>query len=719
MRIFDLLEKWWFQYIILAFVLLIIYASTFSNGYVADDKVVFTENSYVMKGISGIEEILRYDSYKGYIIANKKALVKPGHYTPLSLISFALEEEYFKADPYYSHWINLILFIILSWLILGLCRILFSKVVPPNEASVLAFLAALLFSLHPLQTEVVNQIKNRDAILAMIFGISAASLFLFTAHKHWVLRIPVSAISAFLFFLALISKETAYSFVLIIPLMMWAFGHSRKRDYTLVILPLMGVCYVYYKYFQNFLTLEFNQAIIKNIIYNPFADAPQVADKIATMFFVWLKYLQKMVVPFPLTHDYTYSEVTAKSFTDISVIGSLILVIALILASLTILRKHKTIFTFSLLSIVSVLLTISHFIFPLDRIMAESYFQIAILPFSIGIAYMFYDVAKKFSNEKSFIDFQPTFYSLVVLLVLYAIVSVSRNPEWKDNLTLHMADVKKSPNSARLRDALGDLLVHESKKVKNDLPKRKEILNLAIKHLKKSLEIYPEFTGAWVSLGDIYAELGMLKEAREHYQKSLKFDKTHAEAHHSLAKVCMETADYRGAVKCFINWISADAKNTHHVSEAFYGIGLAYEKMHKLDSAAFAYNAAIMYDSTFSEAYNRLGVTEGKRKGSMHVSIAYFNKAVYFNKRNVDAYFNLGEAYSKKGDFGRAIACYEKILTYQPRNGVAYFEISKMHLQKKDIQKAQLYLNKAIELEPGLRAKVKYRNWFNISEKGS
>jgi tetratricopeptide (TPR) repeat protein len=719
MRISVLLEKWWFQYAALAFLLTIVYANTLSNEYVLDDKVVFTENVYVMKGISGFEDILRYDSYKGYIAANKKALIKPGHYTPISLLTFALEEEYFKSDPYVSHLVNLVLFILASWLVLALCRTLFGRVAEEKEAALLAFVAALVFALHPLQTEVVNHIKNRDAVLAMIFGTTSAIVVLLSVGRHWVIKVLATLPAALFLLLALMSKETAYAFVLIIPLMIWAFAHSRKRDYPIVVLPLSAAAYFYFKWMQSFLTLEPNPAIKSNIIYNPFADAPLLKDQIATMFFVWLKYLQKLAVPFPLTHDYTYSVVTAKSFSDLSVIGSILLVVVVILVSLTILRKHAKIFTFALISLVISLLTVSHVLFPLDRIMAESYIQIALLPFSIGIAYMFYDIAKKFNRNISFVDFQPVFYAMVVVFVAYAIVSFSRNPQWKDNLTLHMADVKTSPSSARLRDALGDLLATEAKKVKNDVPKKKEILNMSIKHLKKALEIYPEFTSAWVSLGDIYAELGMLTEAREHYQKALNFDKTHAEAHHSLAKICMETSDYRGAVKCFISWISADAANKHHVSEAFYGIGQAYEKMHKLDSAAFAYNAAIMYDSTFSDAYNRLGVTEGKRKGSMHVSIAYFNKAIEFNKRNIEAYFNLGEAYAKKGDFDRAIACYEKILIYQPRNGLAYFEISKMYLHKKNTQKAQLYLNKAIELEPELRSKIKYRNWFNISEKGS
>ena len=715
MQILSLIEKPWFQYLFVSLFVVVLYANSLSNGYVLDDKIVFTENAFARNGVSGIVDIMRYDSYKGYITENKKALIKPGHYTPLSVVSFAVEEEYWGMNPYRSHLINVGIFWLSSLLMLALCRFLFSKILSPQEASSLALLATLIFIAHPLQTEVVNHIRNRDALMTLFFGLIAAYLLLYSAGKHIVLKLAMIFPISILFFLALLSKETAYAYIAIFPAMLWAFGHTRKRDHVIIILPLLLVAGGYYHYLFSFFALDPNEAIMKNIIYNPFADATSTSEKVATMFFVWLKYFQKLFLPFPLTHDYSFSEVTAKKFADFSVIGSIVLLVGAILLSLTILRKHKAVFAFSLLSILFVFGTVSHWLFPLDRVMAESYIQLAIFPFSIGLAYIFHDLAQRFAGGLNFTQSKPIMYFAAAVLFAYSLLTISRNPDWKDEITIHMADVKTSPNSARLRDALGDLLVIESKKIKNDLNKRKEILNLAIKHLKKSLEIYPEFTSAWVSLGDIYAELGMYKEAREHYQKALKFDNTHAEAHHSLAKICVETDDNRGAIKCFINWVMADPKNTQHFAEAFYGIGNAYEKLDKLDSATFAYSAVILADSTYSDAYNRLGITEGKRKGSMHVSISYFNKAIYFNKRNISAYQNLGEAYAKKGDFNRAIASFERVITLDPKNALAYFEISKVYLQKNNLQKAQVYLNKALELDPSLKSKIKYNGWYTPS----
>ena len=137
---------------ILVFIALpfLLYAAALRFGYVLDDQMVIWQNAYVQKGFAGLREIFASDTFLGYF-RTPQALLEGGRYRPLSLATFAAEVSVFGADkPNISHGINLLLYgltgVVLYRVLLGLfplrdgARWYFST----------AFIASLLFLLHPL-----------------------------------------------------------------------------------------------------------------------------------------------------------------------------------------------------------------------------------------------------------------------------------------------------------------------------------------------------------------------------------------------------------------------------------------------------------------------------------------------------------------------------------------------------------------------------------------
>ena len=80
-----------FQVIIISLLVALFYGNTLSNQFALDDGMVILENKFVMKGITGIPDILTHDSFYG-AIGNSENL-SGGRYRPLSLVAFAMEYE--------------------------------------------------------------------------------------------------------------------------------------------------------------------------------------------------------------------------------------------------------------------------------------------------------------------------------------------------------------------------------------------------------------------------------------------------------------------------------------------------------------------------------------------------------------------------------------------------------------------------------------------------
>jgi tetratricopeptide (TPR) repeat protein len=79
---------------VLVLIGLIFYCTTLYNEYALDDGIIIHQNSYVLKGIRGIKDILTRDAYDSfYKRMNAKDQLQGGRYRPLPIVSFAIEQE--------------------------------------------------------------------------------------------------------------------------------------------------------------------------------------------------------------------------------------------------------------------------------------------------------------------------------------------------------------------------------------------------------------------------------------------------------------------------------------------------------------------------------------------------------------------------------------------------------------------------------------------------
>ncbi|MDD4150951.1 MAG: hypothetical protein PHE33_13085, partial [Bacteroidales bacterium] len=175
----------------------ILYGNTIGNDYALDDAIVITGNQFTQKGIKGIPDIFKYDTFTGFWLSSypgqtasqiqeEKKLVAGGRYRPLSLSTFALEVEIFgkkikdangqivyRGNPTISHFINILLYFLTTCLL----YIILLRLIPPKNDGKwyfsFAFIASILFLAHPIHTEAVANIKGRDEIMTLLGSLAA------------------------------------------------------------------------------------------------------------------------------------------------------------------------------------------------------------------------------------------------------------------------------------------------------------------------------------------------------------------------------------------------------------------------------------------------------------------------------------------------------------------------------------------------------------------
>lgn len=154
-----------------------------------------------------------------------------GAYTPLTLLSWALNDAISGLSPVGYHGGNLVLHLLNVLLAYRLVRVL-------TRNTGLAFIAALLFGLHPMQVEAVAWASARKDTLYALFYISGLLAWLRyrDAEKQ---RLGWYAATLLLFLGALLSKGVAVTFPAVVLLMELYRGRSFGAKMVLDKLPLL------------------------------------------------------------------------------------------------------------------------------------------------------------------------------------------------------------------------------------------------------------------------------------------------------------------------------------------------------------------------------------------------------------------------------------------------------------------------------------------------
>lgn len=625
-----------------------LYGNTIRNKYALDDHLVTYPNQQIAKGIKAIPEIFttRYAS-EGDLTYGYRPLVKT---------TFAIEYELWGFKPGRSHFINLLLYAITGLLLFSLLRRLLK-----DHSVYLPFLITLLFVAHPIHTEVVASLKNRDEILGFLFNIATLLSILRYVRTRKAAYLVLGVIS---FLMVLISKPSAGAFIIIYPLVLYFFTDIKTKP----LISLTAVSVVLLVLFLLIPKLLLPENVRPYMFYeNPLFYDPTLGQRIGTGFLILLSYLKLMVYPHPLLFYYGYDMIPLVNPASFKVIISILIHLGLFIYSLYLIRK-KHILSFAILFYLLAIAPYSNLLVASPGMVAERFAYAASLGFCMALVYLLFLL---FNDRKRTDIIRGRWSPLIfiipfIILVLYSFKTINRNKDWKDPLTLYENDIGHLDRSVKAHMLYASAMTLEVIET-FDMQEQAKMIELIPEHYKKAIGIYPENYEAMVNLGSFYSmTLQDYEEAIKYFRQALEIEPNRYEPYYNLAYAHEKSGDTTLALKYYNKALDLAPQNIRLRS----------------DLSRLLFHA-----------------------GEIQKAINHNFEIIRSDSTIAQPYLNLGDIYMVE-DSARGIYFWEKAMSLEP-DFKKCMEISWYYRQQLDTARTWYYYNMAQEIRPRMKMESK------------
>lgn len=572
------------------------YANTLGHDYAWDDVIVITENSRVQRGLSSIPEHFQFRS--------RVNLEDFTGYRPVTMSSFSLDQAVAGMNPGFGHLVNALLFALCAVILFFTLRRLL-----PRHHAVFSFLVTLVFIVHPIHVEAVANIKSRDEILSLLFGLGAWNLYL----KHhdtgkWLSLLGTSV----LLLLAIWSKEQAVLFFVFLPLSVWFLRDGNWRDKlgSLLKVPAMflAIGLVYWLVSSavvgtpsGFTPVGY---IEHPIMGNSYAEEIGLPIKMANKTRLFFLHIQKFLVPHPLVYFSGYNQVPILYFSENPV--GLILPVLLALGWLFVtvrlwLRKHMPVIVFGSLFVFVGIFFYLHILIFLWDTMADRFLFTPSVGLCLLLVALVYRLLKLDPAENPIEQWRNAdnakgkrqralglLAGIAVLAGTFSVMTFSRNMAWKDNMTLFRTDLPHMPNCSRAHYYLANELARDYDQLPNQAEAKAEIKAL----YRRAIEITPYAYHAYVALGENLIRFGENEEAIELLRDAVHYYPEEADPHFYLGKALFLTNRHLAAVNALEKSRALDAvpDDTWEMLGRAYGGAKQFAKGRALMAEAIARN---------------------------------------------------------------------------------------------------------------------------------
>ncbi len=667
------------QYILVFMLALLLYLPSLKNKFALDDLMMINQNQFTKSGWEGMRKIFTNDSFTGFF-GEEKALLPGGRYRPLSQAVFNLMYSSYADDPFPYHLINIIFYSISMVVALAFLNQLFQ----PKSFISIPLIAVLLYVFHPLNSEVVANIKSLDLILAGLFGflsLFAVIKFMDTSKIFYLVLALVTV------FLALLSKETIITFSPLV-ILFWLFFRRDKTRLALIGFGGFVLVSVFYLFLRWSIIGNSNDVVVSELLNDPFLQAVG-NQKLATIFYTWFVYLKLMFLPIDLTHDYYPYVIELVSFKNATVIFIVFFLLSSIFYSLwhiwlLITKKIKpNILVFGFLFLSIVFSVSSNLFINIGAFMNERFLYIALLGFTVIIAKLLFDISALTKSKN--INVVVTLLSFAILIP-YSVKTVAREKVWFNDFKLFTTDVEISKNSAKCNVSAGGEYLKLASKT-TDAGRRELLLQKANLLISKGVKIHPLYLQGWILLGNSYFDMGNLHSAKDCYSNALKISPDNSFALNNIYNTGNKAQikkDYNLSSEIFTICIKSKYKeyeSTVYLASDIANLGNPKKATLMLDSLVNIYPDKYM-------AYNKLGEFYGRYFNQLEKAEEYLTKAYSINKTDPVLLENLGVLYGFKSNHKKALEFLLKAHEFNKTSKELRMNILRCYLKMGDEQNA-------------------------------
>jgi tetratricopeptide (TPR) repeat protein len=215
----------------------------------------------------------------------------------------------------------------------------------------------------------------------------------------------------------------------------------------------------------------------------------------------------------------------------------------------------------------------------------------------------------------------------------------------------------------------------------------------AIEHYERAIRQKPDYAEAHNNLGFALAHIGRPREAIEQYEQAIRLMPYYSEAYNNLGNVMLNMGRMPEAMDYF--WQAQRLKPDY--PEACNGLGVASIRMDRYPEAIEYFREALRLKFDYPEAHSNLGVAlvHTDRPGD---AIEQYRQAITFKPDYFEAINNLGNAYKILGQYQQAIEQYRQALALKPDFANIYFNLAMTYAKMRQSSEAVAAAQKALEL---------------------
>lgn len=451
---------------------------------------------------------------------------------------------------------------------------------PPINRKVIiwSFFGALLFLVHPIQSQAVAYITQRFESLSSFFYLLCFYLFMTKRYaRAWIAG-----------FLAASSKETALTLPLV--LILWDLLFDGKIMYRLRrrlllygFFLLLGVKIVVQLTLSPAQTLAlFTQP---RELLSAVSMGSQVSENhrsltrttyLLTQFNVIPTYMRLLFIPYGQTIDYDFP-ITSNFWQWPTPFSFLFLVTLCVIG--VVLWKKQPIISFAVLFFF-LTLSITSSIFPIDDVINEHRLYLPMFGFVLLVVW----VSEKIKN----INFIKIIFFIII--IFFSLLTFRRSIVWSSPLFLWEDAWKKAPHKARTNKNYGFLLT-EARRLPEGIARLEEAVtlqdtsdyhrNLGLAYLQagKIGEAQREFQVAidkdpddprpWSDLGVALAQQGKNQEALLAFHKAIELDPNQFEGLIGYGGISVLTGDYKTAEEFLLKAMHLAPSDTRPINNLF------------------------------------------------------------------------------------------------------------------------------------------------------
>ncbi len=636
------------RYFVLFFFILtvVLYGNTIFNKWAVDDNFV-THNEVVKKGFKAIPEI--FSTF--YINQSGNLGSLSSDYRPIVKLTFIIEYQLWGEKPVRSHLINILLYFWLSTILFFILRRLLR-----NYNILFPFLITVIFMAHPVHTEVVASLKNRDELIAFLCGLGGLHFFLKYADTK---KIRFSFYAMIVFFIGYLSKSSILPFLAVYPLVLYFFTDMNPKKLIYIFFSIFLVFLVAYYLPRLFLP---HPTRVKSFIENPLYFEKNFWIRLGTgLLSLWF-YLKILVWPHPLVFYYGYNMIPVTGLGNFWVLLSLTIHLGLLIYAFRKFRE-KHLLSFAILYYFITIAMYANIVVPVVGIVGERFVFAASLGFCITVIYFLFKLFR--TDPKSLtIEFNERAKIIVVIFLLMipcTAMTIHRNRQWRNFFDLYRADIRDLNNSVKANIEYGEFLmstVYQDKNYQQTGNVNEFKQQVIISHFRRALQLYPSDYKTLNDLATVY----------------INFTEKPDSAFFFLKQAIELNPDFQPA------WVN---------------LALAYRKKQNIDSAMYCYERILKVNPKELNAIFKLADLYFD-KGDVAKAFQ-MNEDVMKSNPDLDIpYFNIGFYYISLGDTNTCIKYWEqaarKRITYE-----VCMNLSGVFRAKGDMDKANYYYSTGMD----------------------